>query len=263
MGNCLYRKRGFIAVLEAIRRQSFSDYEVIVVEQYLREIFWDNVVGGTIAKYIPVKDDSSVFFCLPWCRNVGARAASGNVLVLLDADVVFGDDYFCRVVDSFDPGVGHMVGWSRCIYLNEQGSLEYLSGSVYRTNQAPQLIQIEAQVGFHNREGCGGVIIFDKGFYFNVLGGYNENYFRWGREDKDAMYRARALTGKFNFLEYDILHLYHPVKRKRRPGIDTLYRLTRSSPLEASSLLVAAELGKIEGRTLVDLPGSEEVENVR
>lgn len=262
MGNCLYRKRALVAVFDAIQRQSFSDYEVIVVEQYVEEMFWDDVVGGgTAAKYIPVKD-SSTSFCLSWCRNVGARAASGSVIVLLDADVVFGDDYFYCIANAFNPSIGHMVGWRRCIYLNEQGSREYLSEFVFRTDQAPQLVQFDVNVGLHGGGGCGGVIVFDRRFYFDFFGGYNENYLKWGREDKDAMYRAMALTGRFNFLGYDVLHLYHPVRRKLRSA-EVWYRYAKSNPLEVSSLLVAATLGKTNRRTIVDLSGLEEVGNVR
>ena len=97
-GNDPGRNRNFEECLRCIREQTFRDYEIIVVEQSLDGRFYKN--ENPSYKHIKIKDPQNRGFNLSWCRNVGARLASGEILILMDSDFVFEKDYF-KTISEF------------------------------------------------------------------------------------------------------------------------------------------------------------------
>ena len=87
-GNDPERTRNLEECLEAIFSQNYKNYEVILVEQTLNGAFYQHDRGGRI-KHITISDPQNRGFNLSWCRNVGAKEATGDTLILMDSDFVF------------------------------------------------------------------------------------------------------------------------------------------------------------------------------
>ena len=81
-------------LLESIKRQKFSDYEIIIADagskdktkEIAREYNCKIISGG-----LPAKG-----------RNNGARASQGNLLLFLDADVVLPQSFFEKSLNEFE-----------------------------------------------------------------------------------------------------------------------------------------------------------------
>ena len=97
---------------------------------------------------------------------------------------------------------------------------------------------------------------------FNVFGGYNEDYFGYGREDSDIWYRANHLLNcKIPYLGYPLVHYYHhwhpdngpnPLNREDKHA-NVLLDITMRKPEEVIRrlLLVKNMLGNKESPTLI------------
>jgi glycosyltransferase involved in cell wall biosynthesis len=83
-------------LLDSIKNQKFSDYEIIVSD------------GGSIDKTRQIALDNNCRFVLDtehhhpsWQRNNGAAIARGDILLFLDADTVLQPDFLGKVVPEF------------------------------------------------------------------------------------------------------------------------------------------------------------------
>lgn len=246
----------FAETLQCIQQQDFRDYELIVVEQYSDEPMWEEDVATFSPRYIAIQGSP---LCVPWCKNVGAREARSNVLVFLDADVVFGTDYFRVIMENFTSARKYSAGWDSTLWLHQTGLQEYLSTHTYTPNWSSELLQQELFIGLDGPANFGLSIVFDKEF-FRSIGGYNENFDMWSADDKDLLTRAIAATGddcKLHTIPYTVLHLWHGTREKSPTWKeDREYRLSCVSkyPLEVSRRLVEAQTGNPEHRSLIDWP---------
>lgn len=85
-------------LIQSIKKQNFSDYEIIVSDansqDKTREIALENnchfVVDEDLSHHHP-----------SWQRNNGAAVARGDVLLFLDADSVLQDDFLEKVINEF------------------------------------------------------------------------------------------------------------------------------------------------------------------
>lgn len=258
------RAAAFRLALECTKRQTFRDFELIVVEQYVEEQpLWKGEVTPLCDQYIAITEDTLPEwgrFSLSWCKNVGARAAKYDIVVILDGDMVYGDDYYQRIVDAFDPTTGYLMGYNWISWLTPRGVQAYESDG-YKLKWEKDQTHKTTVSGWTGNGGGGGSIIFDKYYLFDVIGGYSENYYGWGKEDKDLLFRAHrmlAMTGDKVFqLPYTLLHLFH--KRiggfsHKPPEADIHYfQYTRRFPHQVCYLLVEAQVGKQEGVSMIDL----------
>lgn len=178
-------------------------YEVIVVEQVTAENKgkWEaktkNIVSELITdfKYIQLINDNK--FNKSWCMNIGARAAKYPHLLFMDADSLFGKDFFITIKHQLratpTPSNKIMFCWNYIICL----------------------IGKDNPVGRHIRPdmtcAMGGIWYCEKDFYFNKLGGMNENYFGYGGEDNDVYERACFVLNKtsISYMPYPLAHQYH------------------------------------------------------
>lgn len=263
MGDHPQRARNFEAVLRCIQQQDLQDYELVIVEQYIEKPLWEGRAKSINATYVAITEDTLpdwARFCLSWCKNVGARISKYDTLLMLDGDVVFGTDYFSRVADTFKPSWGYLMGFNSLTRLSAVGTDVYLRDGIYHAEWSPECTRKTNYPGFAGSGGCGGSVIFDREFFFNVIGGYSENYFGWGKEDKDCLWRACTFTGdekgKLKCMDYLLLHLFHRhIGLTHRPEEATIHYFgyTRPYPRRVAQLLVEAQVGKLEHRTLIDL----------
>lgn len=83
-------------LIESIKRQKFSDYEIIVSDGGSKDNT-QKIVQDNNCKFV-----SDIEHHHPsWQRNNGAAIASGDILLFLDADTVLQDDFLEKVIPEF------------------------------------------------------------------------------------------------------------------------------------------------------------------
>ncbi|KKL18245.1 hypothetical protein LCGC14_2477470, partial [marine sediment metagenome] len=101
----------------------------------------------------------------------------------------------------------------------------------------------------------------NKDYFWDIFGGYNEDYYGYGREDSDIWHRAKALLGEIPNLDYCLVHPYHhwhpdnganPLDRDNKRG-NAILKKCMEKPEEIRQMLLAKkdELGNIEHPTFI------------
>ena len=248
------RRRNLLELLGCIGRQAYRDYEVVLVEEFL-----DGRVYGDLEvdKYVPIKAPGRGFN-LAWARNVGARSAAGDKHLQLDADIIFGPDYLGRVAEC-DREAFH--AWDKLYRLTEDGARAWL-----RSRSFDGLLKdasfVDAREGWKGLEHrfkplrpnvwhtAGVAYCFDRDFFFNRFGGFNENFFGWGGMDNDAALRFTQLVGEhYKLPDCTAFHLPHEGRRGGSNADE--WEHTRKNLTQVSERLVKAGLGKRSGPTAI------------
>jgi len=233
------RLRNLRETLGCIERQTFRDYEVILVEEV-----YDGVVifeDMDVDKYVQV--EAAKYSNVSWTRNVGAKCARGDRLLPMDGDLLFDVDYFERIMDVKRPW---FIAWDTCFRLTEIGAGEFnLNEDISKLFQHRDYAH--GAIHYTESGAAGFCSSFTRDFFFNKLGGYNENFTGWGGEDNDMVLRARHLLGRVFALEYTIYHQPHG----DRGGGNSEFEETKKDPQGVTRKLVASNLGLLSGPTQV------------
>lgn len=263
------RRRNLIEELYCIGKQAYRDYEVILVEQVQEKPIYDDF---DVDKYIPIKK-SRGFFNLPWGRNVGARSADGDIHLHIDADLIFDEEYFGKVVDF---GKEAFSAWSTMCRLSEKGFQEWLRSRSFDVLQMgtsftgkgrlkdESLVDMREGRQLHPNiwHGAGAAYCFDRDFFFNRFGGFNENFYGWGGDDNDATLRFSRIFDRdhqknrpyYVLPDCTIYHLPHGGRRvasKGVPGGGKQWDLMKRDPMGVTEKLLKANLGKRERPTVI------------
>jgi len=233
------RLRNLYETLRCIEYQTHRDYEVILVE----EVYRGNVIFDALEvdQYIQVK--AGKYSNRSWTRNIGAKAANGDRFLQLDGDLLFGKDYFQKIVDH---PYEWFIAWDTCYRLTPEGVNDWNLNEDLATLHKYS----DPHYGvIHSYQGgaCGFCSCFTRQFYFEALGGYNENFVGWGGEDDDVSIRASHILGGFHNMPYTIYHLPHGSRFAKNREI---YK-TKDDPQGITEKLRKASLGRLEGSTRV------------
>ena len=235
------RDEALLALMHCFNNQtySYSNWELIVVEHVRKEENKGQFpYKDLVDKYIRIVDDRPMN--KSWIMNVGAREANYDHLIFHDADVLFGKNYLQEVA-NFIPEHKLFSGWSTFICMPGRDN-PYMRIHVPKT--------IRCLIGAW---GC------EKDYYFHVFGGYNEDYFGYGREDSDIWHRATALLGKIPVMDYSLVHYYHnwhpdnganPLIREDKRANAILERVM-ANPDEIRKMLLQVKIGNKEHPTLL------------
>ena len=190
-------------------------------------------------QYTVLRNDKP--FNKSWCMNIGARKATTNSLLFLDADILFGKDFFQRVIE-FQANMGcykqgrpffNAYSWITCL----PGKDNPVNRTMKYTKQAMDL------AWFTKRD-----------FLFDVLGGLNENYFGYGGEDNDIFIRATHILKKISVMDYAITHQYHDWAEPATSRIN-LIEYTTIDPTEVIEKLKKVNTGlNLETPNLIIIP---------
>lgn len=225
------------------QRQPGSDHEFIVVEQVIDSPVYGSILqlNGIECRYIQVRYPE---FNRSWLFNIAAKAARGDLLMFMDADVAFGEDYFACVLSSAPETFA--LGWSRSVWLNQLGREQYVTGAGYWPEWEDQSVArvLEASP---DPESCKGLSnVFNREFFFSELAGYNEAFSMWGGDDCEMILRAKAAARTWSVVDYCLLHLYHEDRVRGENNLAAWYT-TVADPEAVSQAMKSVPLGSLSG----------------
>lgn len=252
--DCL-RSQDYVVMTPDHEPTDKKNFEVIFVEQKTSDNYEVLELGEMVDNHIVVS--SYTEFNKSWLMNIGAKAAKGNILIYLDADMIFGKEYLYYVNiwrSGQSPNPRFFVGWDWIIKL--PGKEEPVARMVRTTALT-----------------AGGCFWIDKLFYWEC-GGMNENYFGYGGEDNDFWIRANCIMGKKNLKNvgnapYPMAHTYHDCAVPSPARFDILNK-TIQFPEIITDRLKKVSLGNMSNPTLIDIkdlqlnqPGIQEGKSAR
>ncbi len=177
--------------LEALRRQTFRDFEVIVVDN----------ASTDESRELLARDFPEVrIIALPENRgfagacNAGIRAARGEIVVLLNNDTEADPGWLAAVVDAFErhPEVGIVASK---MLLFDRRDVFHTAGDFYRVDGVPGNRGVwEQDVGQYDQEeyvfsACGGSAAYRRAM-LDEIGLLDEDFF-YSCEDVDLAWRAQ------------------------------------------------------------------------
>ena len=135
-----------------------------------------------------------------WSFNVAVRdIAIGDKLVMMDADLIVGKNWFKSIKSCEHPS----VGWKVCKSLSEKDTDNYL-----KTGEMPKKFirtRTPAKLG-----AAGGIGISSREVFYKV-GGITEAFEGWGGEDNVHASKLEKYGYNFKTTGGTIYHLYHPL----------------------------------------------------
>lgn len=244
-GNDAVRREYFAETLRCLDNQSSGNWEFILVEQsidgnfYYRDILSKNVHYH----YVSIEHPD---FNMCWCYNVGVRVASGGRILCTVADLVFGDDYLELLASVSN--IEYAIPWDKLVMLNEAGRDLYFKDGYTSEGWDKETGSILTSRVLGGS--CGMAWLFNKDFFLNELGGWNENFKLWGGQDRDIIWRAFSLTKKAVSLFYTILHLPHS---GRIVGPRELWYITQEYPHIVNEAVKRNGVGRFEAPTYFNM----------
>ena len=205
-----------LATLATVAAQQGIGIECIVVEQSARSEIRDVLPSWVrhVHTPLPVPD---LPYCRSWTLNVGARIASGKVLVFHDNDMLVPEAYATEIWKRYVEGY-EVINLKRFVfYLTENHSQEIASSHWLSLAHPPEVI-------VQNLEAGGSVAMTRDAFV--AIGGYDESFVGWGGEDNEFWDRAQTRR-VWPYAYLPIVHLWHapqPEKLQARPATTEYYR---------------------------------------
>jgi glycosyltransferase involved in cell wall biosynthesis len=259
-GNNELRNRNFSHCVKSILDQNFKDYEVIVVEQSLDGLFYKEGIKDIGFKWIGIHDIKGRGFNLSWCRNVGAREAVGEKLVLMDSDMSFESGYFDAISldENVFSGGAETYHWiwdenvTKIFGVNRDFSFVYNYGTGGPRDSVFRFTPFTKGCGY------GAILVYQREWYWNSLGGYIEDFFRYGWEDKTAVEMIRRIlrvddVSTLPKINYQVVHLSHHNKDFENINTNELLfrRVERENNDSLVDLLKSKSVGNSSAPTLI------------
>jgi len=159
-----------------------------------------------VIKYHPI-------FCKPWIFNSGIQYATGDYVVLLEAEVIqINSNYFKSVVEWLQSIKSPWcIGWNKIFYLSRKSRDLYKKLNrleILKDPEAPHLFKQPKQGGTE-----GGIVFFEKEFWHNRFYGCDELYKLLGANDNEIAYRAKSITQRYLLYPLSCYHLWHPTSK--------------------------------------------------
>jgi GT2 family glycosyltransferase len=196
--------------LHSLRRQTFSDFEVLLVDN-----------GSTDGSQAYVRQQFPEVRLLELGRNlgftgacnVGWRAAQGEFIILLNNDTEADSNWLAEVVDGFGryPQAGCIA--SKMLLFDRRDHL-HTAGDYYRIDGIPGNRGVWQQdVGQYDREevvfsACGGAAAYRRQLLDEI--GFLDNDFFFSCEDVDMGWRANLAGWQMMYIPTAVI--YHKLK---------------------------------------------------
>lgn len=163
-------------------------------------------------------------------RNEGAKLATGDVLVFIDAEIIVPTAQLLEAVKLAGEAPGIVFpfshGWTYCT--PEQ------TRRIYDGEAFEQFIRTEARTSYYQfgrtapprHWWVAPATVITRGG-FDEIGGWDEDFIGWGEEDRDLNWRAHHLLGPLRLVDGGYLHLNHT---DREDKVDSLAAFTEGTP---------------------------------
>ncbi|MBK1704718.1 glycosyltransferase [Halochromatium glycolicum] len=200
------RLRNALACLRALSQQRIARwrYRIVVVEQ--------DACPRCRVELGPYAD-TWIFAFNPgpynrgWGFNLGAcrPAARSGLLCLIDADLLVPHDFLAQALVALSPGTRAVQPYDEIRYLAPEATLSAIQASSGPDGHETRADRLD---GRSFRNSSGGCLFVDARLY-REIGGHNEAFRGWGREDREFYDRLAAKT-RIAQLSQTLLHLHHP-----------------------------------------------------
>lgn len=187
----------FRASLASLLAQQNAGIEIIVVEQDFENLYEAQLPQGIT--YLHARSTCPEMpFNKSWAINVAARHASGEILVLHDADHVVPTNYVASICSLLSKDVDATLPARFIFHMTEESTQEAVT-----TGALPQSPGIEKIVQNNPTP-----LAVRRDAYWKI-GGHDEAFFGWGGEDNEFLSRLATLRlSRGGFLP--LIHLWHP-----------------------------------------------------
>ncbi len=212
--------------LNSIDRQTFRDFEVIVVDNGSRQDLRAAVLKFSFARIIRIEKNNG----LPPAFNIGIKNARADWIFLLNNDTLLPDDFFAKLAAGMETHHGFDIYVPKTLFswakdtINTAGTVPRVSGSWddigLKKKDSPDFNVPKEVFG-----GC-GVAIAMKRKMFDQMGMFDEDYFLYC-EDVDIAWRSRAYGYKAFYLPSAFL--YHKWGQSTKGSKMPHYYISRNS----------------------------------
>ena len=206
--------------LQALNVQSLPRwrYRIVIVEQDEQPRL-EKELAPFVDKYVFAYNPGP--YNRGWAFNVGASltCARDSALCLIDADLLVSPDFLQRCLERFENGERALLPYNEMLYLDaastEQAIRSYLA--------APKLpLETNGYRGRLFSTSQGGCIWVNSSVYHQI-GGHDERFRGWGREDREFWKRLSHVV-RIEQLRGRQLHLHH-----RRPPEEDRWALANQA----------------------------------
>lgn len=187
----LNEEKNIAILLSAVKSQSFSDFEVIVVDSHSKDKTRQKALF--FKKFFPFKFIEKKFKNVASARNYGGKIAKGEYLVFFDADVLPEKNFLKEIKEKIKKfNLDLLTVWNR--------AKESWRGKIIFT-----LMNICLSLFQKIKPAANGPCIIIKKSLFEKINGFDEEIF-FG-EDFDLVQRAVKVGGKFKVFKTPILYV--------------------------------------------------------
>ncbi|TNE75068.1 glycosyltransferase [bacterium] len=181
--------------LESLKNQTNYDFEYILVDYGSDDQYSQNVQSickqYSFVKYI-YTDTKGWLWNRSHALNTGARAAKGDILMFSDVDMIYSTNFISNINEVFQEQRFYQCKFYLLDeFFNKYEDLENQKGAFKMTDEGSK----------------GACQILSKNVFFEI-GGFDEFYHIWGREDADLANRLKVYGLLETWIE-DRVSMFH------------------------------------------------------
>lgn len=191
--------------LKSLFAQTEIDLECVVVDQSEEPIFAE-LPPEIVYRHL-TKAGVDQGWHKSWAYNVGARLATGEILVFHDGDICVPEKYGSSIVETLTQGRWQAASLQRVLfYLNDADTERVEKQLRFSGSNVPLKV-------FQNWKG--GTIAIRRDAFF-AIGGFDEGFVDWGGEDDEFYDRCRQALAHCRYGYLPFVHLWHPPQSDRK-----------------------------------------------
>ena len=215
------RLRNLLVCLRALNLQDLERwrYRIVLVEQDQSQR-----LSKTLAPYV----DQYVFAPNPgpynrgWGFNIGALlpGSRDSTLCLMDADLLVSPGFLREGLSAMQIGAKAIQPYTKVLYLDRAGTERVLADFAANPVRSLTTERYSGKIFTTSQGGC----LWVKQDLYVAIGGHDERFRGWGREDREFWQRL-AKTAPITRLPGRLLHLEHEVPAMTDAAARANYRL--------------------------------------
>jgi hypothetical protein len=183
--------------LASFLAQREASVEIIVVEQSAtREL--GPLPAGVRHIHLPHPSDPQPWR-KSWAYNAGVAAASCDLVICHDGDILGPERYCAELLRRFDDPWLEVLHPQRFLFYLDSSATQKMAYCRHLTPAAPELVK---------QNWCGGTLAIRREAYA-AIGGFDERFTGWGGVDNEFFQRC-GLLRQYRYCYIPFVHLWHP-----------------------------------------------------